>query len=253
MNISRLSKEEVFSLTREDIGKRFLNKDEIIHILESADALWLRNNNNRLSAHAVLKSGFHSDGFINCRKLFERNNLSEILAHQLLMKIAKNLYGNLCFESLALALKDDVNRIIGPVTGGAALAGKMAEILKIETGYVDSKTLEIGFRLVPGEKILVVEDVMTTGNTVLKTIEVFTEKIASDKICNIFLMPIIGLIANRKKYINNNGQGVVFLGFRHLIYLVDFKINNWEPDTCPLCMDGSAALRPKDNWERLLN
>lgn len=80
---------------------------------------------------------------------------------------------------------------------------------------------------------------MSTGGTTLRTIENLILK-------NGEIFRRIGVLVNR--------SGVKHLEGREIVSLIDREMPMWEPEDCPLCKEGSKALRPKitEHWERLV-
>ena len=92
------------------------------------------------------------------------------------------------------------------------------------------------FDILPGSNALVVEDVFTTGETTRQTITALEEK-------GIVIWPIIGVLVNR--------SGENCLNGRQVVALIDRPMPIWSAEDCPLCKQGSEAIRPKANWTQL--
>ena len=89
-----------------------------------------------------------------------------------------------------------------------------------------------------GERILAVEDVLTTGGSV----DLMANAVRS---AGGRMHPFIAAIVNRSSMTEVNG--------RKIVALIDRPMSVWMPDECPLCSQGSETIRPKDteNWARL--
>ena len=121
----------------------------------------LRESGALLEGHFVLASGRHSAQYIEKFRLLEQPRLTS----QLCAEIARR------FEN------DAIECVIGPVTGGIILAFEVARILGTRAVYAERApdgvgfALRRGFELKPKEKCLVVEDIVTTGGSAQKVVE----------------------------------------------------------------------------------
>ncbi len=120
----------------------------------------LRKTNALLEGHFVLSSGLHSDRYIQCAKLLSFPNLSKKICHSLSRKIKKK------FKKIDL--------ILSPAVGGIVIGYEIGKILNIETIFcerVNKKfTLRRGFQIKKNAKVLIVEDVITTGKSSLECV-----------------------------------------------------------------------------------
>ena len=121
----------------------------------------LRDSGALLEGHFLLASGRHSAQYIEKFRLLEQPRLTS----QLCAEIARR------FED------DGIECVVGPVTGGIILAFEVARILGVRAVYAeradDGKNFALrrGFQLKPNEKCLVVEDIVTTGGSAQKVVE----------------------------------------------------------------------------------
>lgn len=121
----------------------------------------LRESGALLKGHFLLASGRHSAQYIEKFRLLEQPRLTS----QLCAEIARR------FEN------DEIECVVGPVTGGIILAFEVARILGVRAVYAeradDGKNFALrrGFELKPNEKCLVVEDIVTTGGSAQKVVE----------------------------------------------------------------------------------
>jgi orotate phosphoribosyltransferase len=139
-----------------------LSHKKSLDILKKTDAL--------LEGHFVLSSGLHSSKYIQCAKLLS----FPILAN----KICK---------SLANKIKEkykEIDLILAPAMGGVIIGYEIGKILKKETIFcerVNRKfTLRRGFNIKKGAKVLIIEDVITTGKSSLECVELI--KLANAKL-----------------------------------------------------------------------
>ena len=115
----------------------------------------LRKTNALLEGHFVLSSGLHSSKYIQCAKLLSYPHLAEKICKSLANKIKRN------FKKFDL--------ILAPAMGGIIIGYEVGRILKKETIFcerVNGKfTLRRGFEIKKGSKVLILEDVITTGKS----------------------------------------------------------------------------------------
>ena len=127
-----------------------LSLKKSLNILKKTDAL--------LEGHFVLSSGLHSPKYIQCAKLLSFPNLADKICKSLANKIKKN------FKKIDL--------ILAPAMGGVIIGYEIGKILKKETIFcerVNGKfTLRRGFSIKKGARVLIIEDVITTGKSSLE-------------------------------------------------------------------------------------
>ena len=187
-----------------------INKDEIIRIFEEAGAIQ--------KGHFKLTSGVHSDAYIQCAQVMQYPDF----IHNLCSELGKKFKG------------EDIDVIIGPAIGAIIMAHVMAMVLgpwvrAIFTERENGKmTLRRSFEIKKGEKVLVVEDVTTTGSSAREVIDIVKSKQAK----------VVGVGA----LIDRSG-GQVDFGIRYE-KLLTIKMNTYEPDNCPLCKDKIPITKP---------
>jgi orotate phosphoribosyltransferase len=93
------------------------------------------------------------------------------------------------------------------------------------------------FNIHAGARVLVVEDVISTGGSTLRTIE------ALRRCESVQLLPYVICLVNR--------SGKEQIGDFQVRALLTPSIHTWKPDECPLCRKGSTAVRPKEHWKEL--
>ena len=120
----------------------------------------LRKTNALLEGHFVLSSGLHSDRYIQCAKLLSFPRLSQKICQSLRRRIKKK------FKKIDL--------ILSPAVGGIVIGYEIGKILNKETIFcerVNKKfTLRRGFQIKKNAKVLIVEDVITTGKSSLECV-----------------------------------------------------------------------------------
>ncbi|WP_339045380.1 orotate phosphoribosyltransferase [Candidatus Mesenet endosymbiont of Agriotes lineatus] len=117
-----------------------------------------------LEGHFILSSGLHSSVYVQCAKLFERPSRADKVCKMLVDKIHATI-SNL----------DKIDLILSPAIGGIVVGYEIGRQLRINSIFcerVDGKfVLRRGFEIQKGNKILIVEDVITTGKSSLETAE----------------------------------------------------------------------------------
>ena len=121
----------------------------------------LRKTNALLEGHFVLSSGLHSPKYIQCAKLLSYPHLAKNICKSLANKIKKN------FKQIDL--------ILAPAMGGVVIGYEIGRLLKKETIFcerVEGKfKLRRGFSIKKGSKVLIIEDVITTGKSSLECVK----------------------------------------------------------------------------------
>ena len=127
-----------------------LSYKESLKILKETDAL--------LEGHFILSSGLHSDKYIQCAKLLSRPEKAKALCLSLAEKIKEK--------------SKNIDLILSPAIGGIVIGYEIGRILNTETIFAErvngNFNLRRGFEIKKGQKILIVEDVITTGKSSLE-------------------------------------------------------------------------------------
>ena len=125
----------------------------------------LKRTNALLEGHFVLSSGLHSPKYIQCAKLLSFPHLSKKICVDFSRKIKKN------FKSIDL--------ILSPAMGGVIIGYEIGRLLKKETIFcerVNGKfVLRRGFHIKKGSRVLIIEDVITTGKSSLECVKLITK------------------------------------------------------------------------------
>ncbi len=187
-----------------------IKTEEIMKKFEEAGAIQ--------KGHFKLTSGVHSDTYIQC---------AQIMQHPGFMH-------NLCSELGRKFRGDDIDVIVGPAIGGIIMAHVMARVLgpwvrAIFTERENGKmTLRRSFEIKEGEKVLVVEDVTTTGSSVREVIDIVNSR--KGKVVGVGVL------------IDRSGGKVDFGIKTEKLLTVDIK--TYLPEECPLCKKGIPAVKP---------
>ncbi len=185
-----------------------MTKEEIISIFEQTDAL--------LNGHFLLTSGKHSDRYFQCAKVLQYPEYAEMLC-----KIIADYFADF-----------DIDTVIAPAIGGIVVGQEVARQLNKKSIFaerVDGKlTLRRGFEINKGEKVLVCEDVVTTGGSVFEVMEIVKQH--GGEVAGV------GMIVDR-----SNGR--VNFGVPQVSTFAT-EVITYEPDECPLCKEGIPAVKP---------
>lgn len=171
----------------------------------------LIETNAIMNGHFLLTSGLHSPHYV------EKFN---VLQHP--------AYTQKLCEAMAENFKDaGIETVVGPVTGGILLAhetGKALGTRAIFTERVDGKmTFRRGFSLHEGERVLIVEDIVTTGGSIKEVIEVVKRH---------------GGIPVAVSMLVDRSGGNVSFGDVPYKALLRLNVETYKPEACPLCKEG---------------
>lgn len=123
-----------------------MTEDEILAEFRAADAL--------LEGHFILSSGLHSSRYLQCARVLMDPMRASRLASALAASIPRDL-------------RSRIEIVVAPAMGGVVAGHEMGRALGVEAMFVERPTgtfeLRRGFRLAPGQKVLLMEDVVTTG------------------------------------------------------------------------------------------
>jgi len=182
--------------------------DEAASILESANAI--------LTGHFKLTSGLHSDRYIQCAQVFQYPEKVERLCKLLVQKLPTL----------------NVQTVIGPAVGGIIFAYELSRTLGARNIYaerVDEKmTFRRNFAINPGENVIVVEDVVTTGGSAKEVAELAKANGANVvSICSL---------------VDRSGGKVKFDS--PFVPLLRLDVVAYQPEECPLCKAGQPITQP---------
>ncbi len=189
-----------------------MNDEQVLKIFEENGAL--------LKGHFLLSSGLHSPRYLQCALVLQHPDTA----------------GSLCTE-LAEKIRADprigqIDLVIAPALGGVIVAHEVARALGVRALFTERQNTEMllrrGFRLEPGERALVVEDVVTTGGSTREVMDVVRK---------------LGAIPVGAGSLIDRSGGVVDLGIpRHALAVLE--VPTWQPSDCPLCREGTEAIKP---------
>ena len=129
----------------------------------------LKKTKALLEGHFVLSSGLHSPKYIQCAKLLSHPSKAEQICKSLASKIKKNF--------------KNFNLILAPAMGGIIIGYEIGRLLKKETIFCERVkgkfTLRRGFKIKKGSKVLIIEDVITTGKSSMECVKLIKKSKAS--------------------------------------------------------------------------
>ena len=172
-----------------------------------------------LEGHFLLSSGLHSPFYLEKFQVLQWPQETE----------------RLCQSIVESARALDVQTVAGPTTGGIILAHEVARQLGVRAVYAErtadgrGREFRRSFRLNPGERVLVVDDIMSTGGSVQETIAAVRANGAE--------VVGVGVLVDR-----SSGQAR-FDGLP-VIALWDVSIPNYSPEACPQCAQGVPLVKP---------
>lgn len=189
-----------------------MTTEEVLQTFEANDAL--------LKGHFQLTSGLHSNRYLQCALVLQHPPVAETLC-----------------AALAAKAKSDsrigqIDLVVAPALGGVIVAHEVARALGVRALFTERHekvmTLRRGFAIKPGERCFVVEDVVTTGGSTREVMDVVTS--------------LGGVAVGAGSLIDRSG-GAVDLGVpRHA--LATLEVPTYQPDDCPMCREGSTAIKP---------
>lgn len=176
----------------------------------------LRETAALLEGHFLLTSGLHSAGYMQCAKVLQHPQHAEVMG-----------------AGIAERVRDlSVDVVMSPAIGGIVLGHEVARALGVRAIFGEREqgqmTLRRGFDLTPGERVLVVEDVTTTGGSVREVIELAQARGGT-------------LVATAAILDRSNGTATFPAPFYPLATL---HIQTYTADACPLCQQGSEPIKP---------
>lgn len=181
-----------------------MEQNEIYEIFKKSGAL--------LEGHFLLTSGRHSNRYMQCAQVLKYPEYTE----------------KLC-KVIADAYRDSgVELVVGPAMGGILVAYEVAKQLGVPNIFAERENgkmvLRRNFSIEKGQKVLVVEDVVTTGGSVLEVINIVKE--AGGDVVGA------GVLVDRS-------NGTVDLGVE-LVPVLSMEVVSYDAAECPMCKNGEG-------------
>jgi orotate phosphoribosyltransferase len=199
-------------------------REELLQLFELAGAI--------RHGHFELSSGLHSDTYVQCALVLQYPRFAEKLG-----------------QALAALFSDArIDAVVSPALGGVIIGQEVARALPnpkdavgggvpamfVERDGSGTMTLRRGFTLTPDQHVLVVEDVWTTGGSTEEAIHVVQEA--------------GGRVVAAGALIDRSGGSIEFPVESNA--LIQMKIDSFEPEDCPLCRQGTVAVKPGSRFVR---
>ncbi|WP_027390488.1 orotate phosphoribosyltransferase [Chrysiogenes arsenatis] len=182
-----------------------LTKEQIIDVFLETGAM--------LKGHFLLSSGKHSDTYLQCARVMQYPKKGELLCSQ-----------------LASLIDVKVDVVLAPALGGIRAGHEVARALGARSLYCErlhgSFTLRRGFEIRPGERVLVIEDVITTGDSIIEAISL-AKSMGADVLMG-------GSLVDR-----SNGTAQLGVPYRSLLTI---DVPAYDPDNCPICDEAKLDL-----------
>ena len=205
----------MFSIGRPFTGRQYLDmyddtvtRDAVLELFRQVGALH--------EGHFRLTSGLHSPGYLQCALVLQHPREAERLG----AAIADRVRGL------------GVQTVLAPALGGIVIGHEVGRALGVRAVFAERQdarlTLRRGFTLAPGEKVLVVEDVVTTGGSTRETIEVARAVGAS----------VVGAASIIDR---SGGEQQLDVPYHAL---AGVTLATYEADACPLCAAGLPVIKP---------
>lgn len=174
-----------------------------------------------LQGHFRLSSGLHSSGYLQSALVLQYPKHAELLG--------KKLAGTLSDWTK----KTPVSSVISPALGGLIIGHEVARALGVRFLFTErdadrKMSLRRGFTIAPGENLIVIEDVITTGGSTREVIDV--------------VRALGGMAVAAGSIIDRSG-GTADLGIPR-VALETLSVPVWESEQCPLCLRGEPVTKP---------
>ena len=189
----------------EDLGLT----DNVMQLFEDSGAV--------LKGHFILTSGLHSDTYMQCAKLFENAEIAE----------------KLCSMAADKVKKYNADVIVSPAVGAIIFGYELGKQLGLPNMFAErekdgSFALRRGFELKNGSRVIVAENVVTTGGSVQEVIDLIG-KLGSTVVAVV-------------EVVDRSGGKVDFGVPNESLLTIDVK--TYRPEDCPMCKQGTAAVKP---------
>ncbi len=190
-----------------------------------------KDANALLDGHFLLASGNHSRRYLQSAKVLEYPKKASLLT-----------------DALAKMIKEsgiEVDTVCAPALGGVLAGYELARSLDVRSIFVEKKEggmeLRRGFEVSKGEKIIICEDIITTGGSALKAAQAIealgAEVVAFASLANRGFCKRVGGNSEAKSECSLPSDVPLFA-------LDDFSFEMYSPEVCPMCKEGSVAIKP---------
>jgi orotate phosphoribosyltransferase len=177
-----------------------------------------------LKGHFILSSGLHSDTYLQCARVLMDPARADRLCKELAARVEAT-FGKQAFDV-----------VVAPAMGGVIVGYEMARQLALPSLFCERQdgqfTLRRGFTLEPGQRVLLVEDVVTTGKSSLETV-VCVESFGAKVVAEASLIDRSG-----------GTHGLPF----PLVSLLTLDVPTYQPDALPAHLQDVPAVKPGSRW-----
>src|SRR6266536_3763861 len=191
-----------------------MTRDELLDLFRKSSAL--------LEGHFRLTSGLHSSGYLQCALVLQYPQHAETLG-----------------RAIADRMRDvRPTVVLSPAIGGIVIGQEVGRALGVRAIFAERQegrlTLRRGFTITDRDRVLVVEDVLTTGGSTRETIDVARNT--------------GGVVVGAGSIVNRSANGAHFDVPYHA--LLDYALPTYQPESCPLCAKGTPAVKPGSRTSR---
>ncbi len=170
-----------------------------------------------LNGHFVLTSGLHSDTYMQCAKLFEHGKIAE----------------ELCAAAAEKVKKYNADVVVSPAVGAIIFGYELSKQLDIPNMFAEREkdgnfALRRGFELKAGARVVIAENVVTTGGSVKEVIEL-VKRLGGEVVAVV-------------EVVDRSGGKVDFGVPNESLLTIDVK--TYDKDECPMCKAGTPAVKP---------
>jgi orotate phosphoribosyltransferase len=177
-----------------------------------------------LTGHFRLSSGLHSPNYVQCARLLEHPRNAKAIGEALATR----------WKNMAPAA---IGKVVAPALGGVIIGYTVAEALDLPSVFTERKegemTLRRGFRLAPGEQVVIIEDVVTTGKSTRETAKVIESH--------------GGVVTGFASILNRSGRENPFDA--PYAALMSLALDTYEEAACPLCAKGVPLDAPGSRFQ----
>lgn len=184
-----------------------------------------------LEGHFILSSGNHSNRYLQSAKVLEDPKRATLLANALAEMIQKSGL--------------QIDTVCAPALGGILAGYELARALDVRSIFVERKGTEMelrrGFEVQKGEKVLICEDIITTGGSAMEAAKIIEELGA--EVVAFASLANRGFCRREGTDITPKSECKLPLN-RPFFALDDFTFEMFTPEECPMCKAGSTAIKP---------
>lgn len=193
-----------------------MEKDKVLQEFRDAGAI--------LSGHFILSSGLHSPTYLQCARVLMEASRAERLCSALTAKVSERLKGQ------------KIDMVVAPAMGGVVVGYEMGRQLAVPSIFCErvdgSFAVRRGFEIPQGARVLLVEDVVTTGKSSMETVECVRQH--------------GGEVIGEACLVNRSGEAEP-MNFP-LVSLLELTVPTYKPDQLPPELQAIPAVKPGSRW-----